>query len=212
MNEADAELTIPSLVSIIVPAFNEEENIPQCVEKVSNAMSRAGYKSEIIVVNDGSKDKTLMVAQSLQRKCASLRVLDLRCHCGKATALREGVRVAKGDAIAFFDADMQYDPLDLARMVDLVNNRTDVVNGSRDYGSYGQTRTALSKIYNRVLKLLFRIGLDDSNCGVKILRRSAADPDALFRYGLPLMLPILKMKGFRLAEISVPLYKRRSGE
>src|SRR5436853_2322882 len=67
MSESEAELTSPSLVSIIVPAFNEEGNIPQCVEKMSNEMRKAGYQSEIIVVNDGSTDKTLSVGRSLQR-------------------------------------------------------------------------------------------------------------------------------------------------
>jgi len=175
-------------------------------------MGNAGYKSEIIVVNDGSTDSTLLVARNMQSQCGFLRVLDLKRHYGKATALREGVKAAKGDVVAFYDADMQYDASDLARMVGLRNNGTDVVTGSRDYGSYGQARAAISRTYNRILRLVFRVTLSDSNCGIKVLARGAADPDLLFKYGLPLMIPLLSAKGFRLRETAVPLRNRRAGK
>jgi len=213
MGKPEPELTIPlSLVSVIVPAFNEEQNIPNCVQELSDVMRKAGYKSEIIIVNDGSTDKTLEVAQSMQLKCASLRVLDLQHNCGKAIALREGVRASKGDAVAFFDADMQYDAADLVKLVDLTNNGTDVVAGRRDYQTYEQTRTAFSKIYNRILRLVFRVTVNDSNCGLKVIRRRAANPDTLFDYGLALMMPLLRLRGFRLNEAWVSLRKRKAGE
>src|SRR6266568_3888168 len=213
MDKLEPELTRPlSLVSVVVPAFNEEQNIPNCVQELSDVMRKAGYNSEIIVVNDGSTDKTLEVAQSMQMKCVSLRVLDLRRNCGKAVALREGVRASKGDAIAFFDADMQYNTADLVRLVDLANNGTDVVTGRRDYQSYGLTRTAFSKIYNLILKLVFRVAVNDSNCGLKVLRRRAANPDTLFDYGLALMMPLLKIRGYRLSEAWVSLRKREAGQ
>jgi len=213
MGKPEPELTIPlSLVSVIVPAFNEEQNIPNCVQELSDVMRKAEYNSEIIIVNDGSTDKTLEVAQSMQMKCESLRVLNLGRNCGKAVALREGVRVSKGDAVAFFDADMQYNAADLIKLLDLANNGTDVVTGKRDYQSYGLTRTAFSKVYNRILKLVFRVAVDDSNCGLKVLRRGAADPDTLFDYGLALMMPLLKMRGYRLSEAWVSLRRRNAGE
>src|SRR2546421_4280315 len=148
MSELEADHMRPFLVSVIVPAFNEEENIPTCVQELSDATRRAGYKSEIIVVNDGSTDKTLSVSRSVQGKCSMLRVLDLGRNYGKATALREGVKASKGDAIAFFDADMQYNPEDLIRLIGIARNGIDVVTGSRDYRSYGRSRTVLSKTYN----------------------------------------------------------------
>src|SRR5712664_1521540 len=76
MGELETDPTSPFLVSVVVPAFNEEKNIPNCVQELSDVMRRAGYKSEIIVVNDGSTDNTLSVARSLQSRCSILRVLD----------------------------------------------------------------------------------------------------------------------------------------
>src|SRR2546430_6202906 len=206
------EAQVHSIVSIIVPALNEEENISQCVEQLFRAMGDAGYRAEIIVVDDGSTDKTLSVARSLQRQYGSLRILDLRRHYGKSTAIREGVKAAKGDIIAFFDADMQYNPMDLVRMVAFAYEGADVVSGSRDYRTYGRMRTAISRTYNKVLRLLFKVTLSDSNCGMKVLTREAADPDVLLRYGLPLMIPLLAMKGFKLRETPVSLRNRRAGK
>ena len=211
MGKFEADHTSPFLVSVVVPAFNEEENISTCVQELSDAMRRAGYKSEIIVVNDGSTDNTLSVARSVQGKCSMLRVLDLGRNYGKATALREGVRASKGDAIAFFDADMQYSAEDLVRLIEIAKNGIDIVTGSRDYRFYGQSRTVLSKTYNRVLKLIFRLTVNDSNCGMKVIRERAANPDVLFRYGVPLMVPLLRMKGFKFGEMKVSLRKRRHG-
>lgn len=213
MGQPETELTgPPSFVSVIVPAYNEEENISLCVEQISEAMQEGGYKAEIIVVNDGSTDNTLTVARSLQGKCPSLRVLDMRRNFGKATALKEGIRAAKGDTVAFFDADMQYDANDLVKLVSHVNNGTDVANGRRDYNGYGQTRTSFSKIYNAILRVVFALDVTDSNCGIKVLSREAANPDILFRYGLPLVLPLLKVQGFSLSEIAVSMKIRRAGE
>ena len=212
MSELEADYVSPFLVSVIVPAFNEEENIPTCVQELSDATRRAGYKSEIIVVNDGSTDNTLSVSRSIQGKCSMLRVLDLGRNYGKATALREGVRASKGDVIAFFDADMQYSPEDLVRLVESAKDGIDIVTGRRDYRFYEQSRTVLSKTYNTVLKLIFKITVNDSNCGMKVIMRRAADPSIMFRYGVPLMAPLLRAKGFKFEEVMVSLRKRKSGK
>ena len=213
MDQSEAVLTNqPALVSIVIPAFNEEEILPKCIEELTYVMNKAGYRSEIIVVNDGSTDNTLFVAQSMRGKYAPLRVLDLKRNYGKTIAIREGVRASKGDAVAFFDADLQYNPEDLVKLVRLANNGTDVVNGRRDYQSYGQTRTRLSMIYNTVLRLLFRVPVSDSNCGMKVLRRRAADPEIFFKYGLPLMVPLQRLKGFKFGEVPVLLRSRGAGE
>ena len=86
------------------------------------------------------------------------------------------------------------------------------MTGRRDYQSYGLTRTAFSKVYNGIMKWVFRVAVNDSNCGLKVLRRRAANPDTLFDYGLALMIPLLKMRGYKLNEACVALRKREAGE
>ncbi len=201
-----------SLLSVIVPAYNEEDNIVDCVKRVGDAISSSQRAFEILVVNDGSTDETLQRASSLSKSCDFVRTIDLGGNFGKPTALKEGLRRAKGDIIAFFDADLQYDPQDLVKMIDLIGDGVDFVNGNRDYNGYGSSRTAFSKLYNRVVSLLFRMQIKDSNCGIKLLTRIAADPRSLFDYGLPLMVPLLKVRGFKSEELDVALHERKNGE
>src|SRR2546422_1463298 len=201
-----------SLLSVIVPAYNEEDNIVDCVKRVGDALSSSQRAFEILIVNDGSTDETLQRASSLSKFCDFVRTVDLGGNYGKPTALKEGLRRAKGNIIAFFDADLQYDPKDLVKMTDLIGKGVDFVNGNRDYNGYGPSRTAFSKLYNRIVSLLFRMEIKDSNCGIKLLTRRAADPRSLFDYGLPLMVPLLKVRGFKSRELDVALRERKNGE
>ena len=199
-------------VSVIVPCFNEQDNVVACVDQVGRALKSAGITHEVLVVNDGSTDETLERAHSLITSASSVRVIDLGENCGKAVALKEGLRRARGDIIAFFDADLQYSPKDLVTMIGRLNDGPDFVNGTRDYNGYGVSRTAFSRLYNRAVRFLFRMQLRDSNCGIKVLRKEAADAETIFNYGLPLVVPLLKIRGFESTEVPVTLHERRNGE
>jgi dolichol-phosphate mannosyltransferase len=203
--------TLP-LVSVVIPAYNEEGNIVNCVRQVAEELSSARLSFEILVVNDGSTDNTLEQARRLSLFNPTVRTVDLGGNFGKTVALREGVRMARGELIGFFDADLQYSPRDLVSMINVLDDPLDFVNGNRDYNGYGASRTAFSRLYNRVVRLLFRIELKDSNCGIKVVRRETTNPETLFGYGLPLIVPLLNIRGFRSAELPVSMYDRKSGE
>ena len=207
------EVTSPNpYVSVVVPCFNEEDNVENCVNGIDEAFRPTELLHEILLVNDGSTDGTLARARSLSASHASVRVIDLVDNFGKNVALREGVRRARGDIVAFFDADLQYTPRDLVAMVSMLNNGTDFVNGSRDYNGYGPSRTAFSRLYNRALRTLFRLEIRDSNCGIKVLKKEAACDGSIFGYGLPLIVPLLKVRGFKSSEFPVILHDRKNGE
>jgi len=199
-------------VSVIVPAYNEEGNIAACVGQLADELSSAQFTFEILVVNDGSTDDTLERARRLSMSNSSVRIVDLGGNFGKPVALREGIRKARGALIAFFDADLQYDPRDLVAMIGMLDNSLDFVNGNRDYNGYGASRTAFSRLYNKTVRLLFRMELKDSNCGIKVVRRETVDSGTLFDYGLPLMVPLLSIRGFKSAEFPVFLHERKSGQ
>ncbi len=199
-------------VSVIVPCYNERDNVESCVDQIGEALVTARIPFEILVVNDGSTDDTLERAHSLSTSRSFVRVVDLGRNCGKAVALREGIRRASGDVVAFFDADLQYSPEDLVTMIRKLDHSIDFVNGNRDYNGYGASRTAFSKLYNRIVRLFFRTPIRDSNCGVKVLTKRAADPSFLFDYGLPLIVPLLRVRGFRSLELDVMLRERKNGE
>jgi len=199
-------------VTVIVPCYNEQDNIENCVNQIDEAFRPTRIQHEILLVNDGSTDETLKRAHSLYESHLSVRVIDLVRNCGKAVALKEGVRRARGDRVAFFDADLQYTPRDLVEMVSRLNDGVDFVNGSRNYNGYGASRTAVSRLYNKVVRLLFRMQLRDSNCGIKVLKKEVADSGTIFDYGLPLVVPLLKIRGFESTEFPVTLHERKNGE
>jgi glycosyltransferase involved in cell wall biosynthesis len=199
-------------ISVIVPCYNEQDNIENCVNQIDEAFRPTRILHEILLVNDGSTDETFKRARSLFESRQTVRIIDLGRNCGKAVALKEGVRRARGDLVAFFDADLQYTPGDLVTMVSRLNNGIDFVNGSRDYKGYGASRTAFSRLYNRVVRSLFRMDLRDSNCGIKVLKKEIADGGSIFDYGLPLIVPLLKVRGFEIAEFPVTLHERKNGE
>jgi len=199
-------------VSVIVPCYNEQDNVESCIDQIIDTFSAARIPFEILVVNDGSTDDTLERAHSMSGSHSFVRVIDLGKNCGKAVALKEGIRRASGDIVAFFDADLQYSPKDLVTMITRLQDGVDFVNGNRDYNGYGASRTAFSRLYNRVVRLLFQMEIRDSNCGVKVLRKEALDPDTSFSYGLPLVVPLLKIRGFESSEVPVTLRERIAGQ
>jgi glycosyltransferase involved in cell wall biosynthesis len=199
-------------VSVIVPCYNEQDNVESCVAQLEETFRPAEILYEILLVNDGSTDETLQRSRFLSDTHSSVRTIDLVKNFGKATALKEGVRRARGDIVAFFDADLQYTPGDLVAMVAQLNSGIDFVNGSRDYNGYGASRTAFSRLYNKVVRMVFRIDLRDSNCGIKVLKKEVAGEGSIFDYGLPLVVPLLKVRGFESAEFPVTLHERKNGE
>ena len=199
-------------VSVVIPCYNEQDNIQNCVQQVAEVLFAEQIPYEILVVNDGSSDGTLAQAHSLMPSNSFVRVIDLGENCGKTIALKEGVRRARGDIVAFFDADLQYSAKDIVTMIARLGDKVDFVNGTRDYNGYGASRTAFSRLYNRVVRLLFRFQLRDSNWGIKVLRRKAADAETIFNYGLPLVVPLLKIRGFGSTEVPVMLHERTNGE
>ena len=204
------EHTAPQ-ISIIIPAFNEQESIVACVQEIHSVFADAGYAFEILIVNDGSTDNTLEVSAKLKSHCPFVRVIDLGRNYGKNVALSEGTKRAKGDIIAFFDADLQYDAQDLVRMIKVFDGSPKVVSGRRDYRTYETVRTSISKTYNGLLKVILRMPISDSNCGIKAMSKVIAESAKTFSFGSPLMVPYLKVRGHKIEELPVRLRQRHAG-
>jgi dolichol-phosphate mannosyltransferase len=107
-------------ISVIVPAFNEQESINHSVLEIDNVVSKIVDAYELIVVNDGSTDNTLAILSSLMPVCKNLRVLSTSMNCGHMAALEAGMRIASGDYVVSIDADLQDDPKDILRMYEKI--------------------------------------------------------------------------------------------
>lgn len=206
MSLADASVT--PLVSVLIPAKDEAENLAELLQETSDALRETEYPCEVVIVDDGSSDRTGELLVQLSKQHAFLRVATHRTQRGIAEALRTAAEHARGDIFVFYPADLQYHPRDIPALVEPIRARTaDVVTGTKQ-GQY--EKAFVSRVYNRLCRWLFGVRVTDLN-SVKAFRREVLGvvpmrPD-WHRY----MVVIASLDGYQLAERPVPLYPRRAG-
>ncbi len=197
------------MVSVLVPAKDEAENLPAFMEQAAAAFGQNPGMYEVIVIDDGSVDDTWAVLESLSRKYPFLSAARHRSRRGIAEALRTGYLHSRGSVLVFYPADLQYKPEDIPRLVaPVLDGTSDMVTGFKD-GAY--EKAFVSGVYNRLSQRLFRVPVRDLN-SVKAYRREVMEalpmrPD-WHRY----MIVMAVAQGFTVTEVSVPLYPRHAGE
>jgi glycosyltransferase involved in cell wall biosynthesis len=196
-------------VSVLVPAKDEAENLPLFMEQAAVAFAASPHRFEVIVIDDGSVDRTWAVLQELTQQYSFLRVARHRARRGIADALRTGYLAARGDVLVFYPADLQFKPEDIPRLTaPILAGDADMVTGFKE-GKY--EKAFVSRIYNGLSRALFHVPVKDLN-SVKAYRREIMDalpvrPD-WHRY----MIVIAAAQGFSVTEIPVPLYPRHAGK
>jgi len=216
------ELTPPQpkrLVSIIIPVYNEERYIAQVIEKALTAdLGAENLEREIIVVNDGSTDKTQTVIEQIK---LPVRAFNLKPNQGKGAALQKGFAEARGEVIIIQDADLEYDPADYPKLLQpIIDDRADVVYGSRFAG--GESHRVLffwHSLANRWLTFLSNIfadlNLTDMETGYKAFTKEAIDSVRLAerRFGIePEMTIKLANRGWRFYEVGISYNGRNYAE
>lgn len=203
-----APARLPVDVSVLVPAKDEAENLPEFMQQADEALAPSGLTFEVIVVDDGSRDGSDAVLQELQGRYPFLRVVTHRRQRGIADALRSAQDVARGDICVFYPADLQYLPGDIPGLVQpILSGAADIVTGTKQ-GKY--EKAFVSRIYNVLCRWLFGVRVTDLN-SVKAWRREVMQ-------GMPLrpdwhryMVVIAMADGYRLTSRPVALYPRHAG-
>ncbi len=196
-------------VSVLVPANDEAENLPLFMELAAATFAGSSHSYEVVVVDDGSVDRTWAVLQSLSERYPFLRTARHRSRRGIADALRTGFLTARGDVLVFYPADLQFKPEDIPRLVEpILAGESDMVTGFKE-GKY--EKRFVSGIYNALSRALFHVPVKDLN-SVKAYRREVMEalptrPD-WHRY----MVVMAAAQGFAVTEIPVPLYPRNAGK
>lgn len=198
----------PVEVSVLVPAADEAENLPEFMRQCREALEDLPYTCEVVVVDDGSTDGTATVLDQLRAEHPFLQVATHRSRRGIADALRTGSEIAHGHIFVFYPADLQFLPAEIPRLVEpILAGEADIVTGTKQ-GEY--EKAFVSGIYNRLCRLLFGLRVSDLNA-VKAYRREVMTvvpprPD-WHRF----MVVIAAADGFRVAERPVTLLARRAG-
>jgi dolichol-phosphate mannosyltransferase len=199
-------------LSIIIPAYHEESNLPVLLEEIHQALAGVGASYEILVVDDGSTDDTLAVARSLADQDPRIRVLHLTRNSGQSAALDAGFRLARAPVLATLDADLQNDPVDLPKMLAKLEEGWDVVSGIRMHRHDSWVRRMSSRIANGVRNRVTHDSVTDVGCTLRVYRKESTDRIFMFT-GMHRFLPtLLKLAGARVTEIPVHHRPRLHGE
>lgn len=164
-------------LSIVIPAYKEEKNIYSTIDRIVKAHDRLSYTYEVIVVVDGSPDKTASEAKRYKSK--NVKVHDCHPNKGKGHALKYGTAWAEGEIITFTDAGGDFDPVQFDKCVKLMEIfDADFVLGSKRHPAskvnYPTKRRIFSRIYQLMIKILFNLNVTDTQAGLKFLKREVA--------------------------------------
>lgn len=194
-------MTTPQL-SVIIPVYNEQENLPVLAAEIEAALEPAELAYEVLWVDDGSTDDSPRVLAGLAANDPRVRILHLRRNSGQSAALDAGFRHARGEILATLDADLQNDPADIPRLLAELPG-CDVVCGVRRKRRDNWVRRVSSKIANGVRNRLTHESVTDVGCTLRVYRRESVG--ALFMFtGMHRFLPtLLKLAGARIREIPV---------
>ena len=199
-------------LSVVAPAYNEAENLPQLISESAEACRRIGKSWEIIIANDGSDDGTSAVLDKLMAEVPQLRVLDMQERSGQSAALDAALRAARGRYIATLDSDLQNDPADIPRLLRLIeDDECDCVNGWRRDRKDTGLRRIVSRYGNRYRNWMTRETIRDSGCGLKVFRRECIGRMKLFDGGHRFFATLVRMDGWRVREVAVHHRPRRAG-
>jgi len=197
------------LVSVLVPAKDEAENLPAFLEQAAAAFASEPAKYEVIVVDDGSVDSTWTVLESLATQYPFLRAARHRAGRGIADALRTGYLASRGSVLVFYPADLQYRPEDIPRLVaPVLDGSSDMVAGFKE-GPY--EKAFVSGVYNRLSRSLFHVPVRDLN-SVKAYTREVMEALPLRPDWHRYMVVMAAAQGFTVTEVPVPLYPRFAGK
>jgi dolichol-phosphate mannosyltransferase len=200
-------------LSVVIPVYNEEENLPPLWEELRSVLDPLGLSFEVVFVDDGSRDRSAEIIRGFRERDPRVRLVRLKANAGETAATDAGFKAAGGRFVVSMDADLQNDPHDIPAMLGHLE-QWDAVTGWRVSRGEGDSvvRRASSRIANRVRNALSEETIQDSGCTFRAFRRECLRGLVLYR-GFHRFIPtLLKMRGYRVLEVPVKNRPRRFGQ
>ena len=199
-------------LSIIIPIYNEEQNLAPLLDEITSVLMASGHSYEIICVDDGSKDQSYKILREISRKIDSLVVIQFRRNFGQTAALQAGFDAAQGRVIIPMDGDLQNDPAEIPRMIKKLDEGYDIVTGWRvnRQDSYINKRLP-SIIANWLISSTTKVQLHDYGCTLKVMRRELVKELKLYGELHRFIPAIASFIGARICEVKVNHRARQHG-
>ena len=201
-------------ISIVISLFNEEESLRELISWIETVMNREGYSYEVIMVDDGSTDKSWSVVKELSTENPAIRGISFRRNYGKSAALYHGFEAAKGNVVFTMDADLQDSPEEIPEMYRMITEEGwDIVSGWKKQRFDNKfTKNIPSKLYNWTARKVTGIKLHDMNCGLKAYRNEVVKNIEVYGEMHRYIPYLAKNAGFgRITEKPVQHQKRKYG-
>ena len=201
-------------LSIVIPSYNEEESLPILIKSIHDKLKNKGIIFEIIIIDDGSSDKTWNEIKILTKKFTNIFPIKFIKNYGKSDALDAGFKSSRGNYVLTMDADLQDDPEEIHKLYEVITEKDfDLVSGWKKKRNDPLSKIIPSKFFNMVTRVFSGIKLNDFNCGIKIYKKKVIDSINLYgemhRY-IPL---IAKWNGYNnIGEKEVNHNKRKFGK
>jgi glycosyltransferase involved in cell wall biosynthesis len=200
-------------LSVIVPVYNEEENIPFLHEALDRVLREQDFSYEVIYVDDGSTDKTFAQLESLSRHDRHVQVVRLGRNFGQTAAISAGIAQSTGEILVFMDGDLQNDPLDIPRLLQKLDEGYDVISGWRKHRQDAKiSRKWPSWLANRLISTVTGVYLHDYGCTLKAYRRDVFEHVRLYGEMHRFIPAYAALGGASLTELEVTHHARRFGK
>jgi glycosyltransferase involved in cell wall biosynthesis len=200
-------------LSIVIPVYNEEENVEPLIGEIEAVMSAAAINYQIVAVDDGSKDRTFAVLAEMHRCRPRLKIVRLKRNFGQTAAMAAGLAHADGDVIVLMDGDGQNDPADIPALIDKLKEDNDLVAGWRfNRQDPFFSRKLPSMIANRLISWTTKVKLHDYGCTLKAMRRDVAKGLRLYGEMHRFIPAIAYERGAQIAELKVNHRPRLRGK
>ena len=199
-------------LSIVVPLYNEEESLRPLAIEIKKAMKSLETGFEVILIDDGSSDKSLNILKEICKQDRRFKYFSFRKNFGKSAALQVGFNNVSGDVVVTMDADLQDDPAEIVNLMKKLEEGYDVVSGWKKKRHDPFIKKYSSRFFNFVTRLMTGIKIHDFNCGLKAYRREVTDVIKVYGEMHRYMPVLADWEGFAVSEIPVIHHPRRYGK
>jgi dolichol-phosphate mannosyltransferase len=197
-------------LSLVIPAYNEQEVVAELLRRVEEAMKLTGKRFEVVMVDDGSTDDTPRLLREAMGSRGWLRMIRMARNGGQSAAFDAGFKAARGGIIATIDADLQNDPEEIARLLPMLDG-CDMITGWRKKRNDSKFRLVQTRIANRVRNWISQETINDSASSLKIYKRHCLEGIYLFTGAHRFMPTLVKMRGYTVLETPVKHSARFAG-
>jgi dolichol-phosphate mannosyltransferase len=203
-------MTSDVFLSLVIPAYNEQEVIPELLTRVAASLEKLAQPFEVILVDDGSTDATPKLLQDAMARLPWLRVIRMAKNGGQSAAFDAGFKAARGQIIATIDADLQNDPEEIPRLVPMLNG-VDMITGWREKRRDSRFRVIQTRLANRIRNWISDETIQDSASSLKLYKRHCLEGIQLYTGMHRFMPTLVKMRGYTVLETPVKHSPRFAG-